>query len=389
MLRFNLFSAAVLSSLLAATPTLAHAQTGAARNQSVTALSARDPDGNAFDVRIENGKVVLLKINGDDVALDRARQTDTSVEVLGENGEVLHRFPVVISSTMAPAVPGTPTPPRAPIAPKAPKRATAAKSMIGVGFGAVDEALAHHLKVDPEKTTMVSSVLEGLPAQKAGIEKFDVIVGVNGKDTAAIDALRSAVATAEPGAKMKLSIRRGAETKEVEVETIAFDSARLESIDGTAWGGDTQDFADMNIAGDEDGQSTMFFIGPDGKRREMRVPSLRGLAVPSVPRLDPRQFEEMERSIRELIERMDGDMKGDMNGDMHGAVDEPAPGRAPDAARRPAKPSPDAAPGRAPQKRGAESSDERLRRMEERMEDLRRELEREREARRGQKPADA
>ena len=405
MLRPHLLSTVVLSGLLAATPALATLQDGGGRTRSTTSLASRNADGTAYEVRIENGVVVSLKIDGEDAPTDRARVTDTGVEVLGENGDVIHRFAVRMSGVAAPAeplpnarvqpalpggvqvqtfgqqdAPRPPKPPKAPRPPKAPKQAAvaAAKSMIGAGFGEVDEAVAHHLKVDAAKSTMITSVLGEMPAQKAGLEKFDVIVGVDGKEGATLDELRRVIASAEPGTKMKLSVRRGAETKEIEVETVAFDLKKLDGAVGFPHGED-EGFADMNIGGvlgyGED--TTMFFIGPDGKRREIRVPSMRGLPMPRFDRIDPQQFEGMEQAIQEMVERMLQDAGIDENGFVE--VRPEAGGEDEKPAQQDAKPA---------QKRGGDAAEERLRRMEERMEDLRRELERERAAR-GKKPADA
>ena len=398
-MHLNRLSTIVLSSLLAATPALAIPQDGAAQMRSTMSMNSRNADGTSFEVRVENGDVVSLRINGEDVPTERARVTDDGVEVLDEDGEVVHRFAVRMGGMMAPAapqpkgrarpeIPGgvqvqvfedneAPRAPRPPKPPKTPRQAAtaSAKSMIGAGFGEVDEAVAHHLKVDPSKATMITNVLGEMPAHKAGLEKFDVIVGVDGKEGAGIDELRSAIAKAEPGTTMKLSVRRGSETKEIEIETAAFDAKKLEGA-----GFPRQDaagaFADANVIGGEDGEATMFFIGPDGKRREIRVPSLRSIPMPNLDWVDPRQFEGMEEKVREMVERM----LQDAGIDEEGIVDvQPEAGGD-------GKPAPaDATP--AP-RRGADAAEERLRRMEERMEDLRRELERERAAR-GKKPADA
>lgn len=380
----NLFKTALVSSLLAATPALATPQDGGVQMRSTMSLASRNADGTSFEVRVEDGAVRSLKIDGRDVPTDRARVTDDGVEVLDDNGEVIHRFAVRMGGMIAPAVaePRVRVRPAVPGGvqvqafdgqemPRAPKQvATAsAKSMIGAGFGEVDEAVVHHLKVDPSKATMITSIVDGLPAQKAGLERFDVIVGVDGKAVAGMDALRRMIAGAEPGSKMKLSVRRGAETKEIEIETAAFDGDKLVGIDGIRWQGGAEDFLEMDVG--ENGGAMMFFIGPDGKRRELRVPSVRGLQMPQPDWLDPRQFEGMEQAIREMVERTLRDAGIDENGavdvrpEAGGGVEKPAP------------------------KRGVDSADERLRRMEERMEDLRRELERERAARGGQKPADA
>jgi hypothetical protein len=386
MMHLNRLSTIVLSSLLAATPALAIPQDGAVQMRSTMSLSSRDADGTSFEVRVDNGEVASLRINGEDVPADRARVTDGGVEVLDEKGAVIHRFAVRMGGMMAPAVqrPEVRARPEipggvqvqvfddkeAPRAPKPPKRAATAagKSMIGAGFGEVDEAVAHHLEVDPAKATMITSVLDEMPAKKAGLERFDVVVGIDGRQGAALDALRDAVAKAEPGTKMKLSVRRGGETKEIEIETVAFDAARLSDATDFPWRQDADWQVNVGVDGEDAGGTTMFFIGPDGKRREIRVPSFRGMPMPQLDRLDPREIEGMGDAIREMVEKMLG---GDGTGG-GGVVEGEVPAEVQPAPRK-----------------GADAAEERLRRMEERMEDLRRELERERAARSGKRPADA
>jgi hypothetical protein len=215
---------------------------------------------------------------------------------------------------------------------------------------------------------MITSVLDEMPAKKAGLERFDVVVGIDGRQGAALDALRDAVAKAEPGTKMKLSVRRGGETKEIEIETVAFDAARLSDATDFPWRQDADWQVNVGVDGEDAGGTTMFFIGPDGKRREIRVPSFRGMPMPQLDRLDPREIEGMGDAIREMVEKMLG---GDGTGG-GGVVEGEVPAEVQPAPRK-----------------GADAAEERLRRMEERMEDLRRELERERAARSGKRPADA
>jgi hypothetical protein len=256
--------------------------------------------------------------------------------------------------------------------------------MIGAGLGGVSEELAHHLGLEPAaaaKATMLTSVMKDLPAGVAGLERFDVIVAVNGSDDASPDALREALRNAEPGSKVTLGVRRGAETKTVECTVAAFDGAKLATMepiqvegfevgDFGVGGFDARDFLvpgmpmelDLEIEDlDEPGNGGAMglFIGPDGQRREFRVP------MPPAPRAraggDRAQAEAMERVLSELNRRMD--MLADR-------LD------APRMQREDAQPNERGEPrGRGP---GAENAEvnERLRRLEERLDAVMRELER-------------
>lgn len=346
--------------------------------KSETVVSTHAADGTRIEVRMENGNIASLRMNGKDVPTDRVRRVPDGFEILGDDGEVVQRLPVQVKVAGPMPRDGA----RAVVRPAQPVEAALPKSMIGVGFGQVDEALAHHLGIDAAKSTMVSGLVDGMPAQKAGIEKFDVIVGVDGKTDASLNEVRKAVASAEPGTKLAFTVRRGAETKQFEIETAAFDAAKLSAFDGSSfpWQAADGEDAEVELNG---GGSRMFFIGPDGKHREITIPGVSGL-MPEMPRFDSRDFDELRRTTRELLERMQQQMReqfgGNAEGDAQGDEIQPP---APPAQQQRAAP-------RGAQRRGPDAAEDRLRRMEERMEDLRREIEREREARRGERrPADA
>lgn len=372
MPRMNTLATTILSGFLAGTAAsgaLAAPQSGPTLETSATiTVQTESADGTSVEMTMADGKIVSLFVDDEEVPADRVRQNGNMVEVLDEAGKVVHEIPMLFgTSGLSMSIT-----PRVGIAPSV--AVASARSMIGVGFGEVDEALAHHLKIDPSEATMVTSILDQMPAHKAGLERYDVIVAINGKPGAPMDALRQAIANAAPGTKMKLSVRRGSETKDVEVETAAFDAAKIAAA-GLA--------GDAGLEDAEPGDNVMFFIGPDGKRREIRMPNFADIAVmPEMPDLsqfqgfDAQRLEEIESRVREMVDRLNkriDSMLGEKPGASVGEA-KPADPKPPQAKSAPAP--------------AADAGEDRLRRMEERMEELRRELEREREARK-QKPADA
>lgn len=359
--------------------------------RSSSTFMSRGADGTTFELRIENGEVAEARLNGEAVPPERVRQTPGGIEVLDERGAVIHRFAGNFGGIAAlgragggearveerrggRAIPGgveiqefrEETADDAG-EPRGPARVAVAgpSSMLGLGFGAVDEALAHHLGIaDRSKCTMITEVIEGLPAKTAGLARFDVITAINDGESAAVGELRDRIAKAAPGTRFALTVRRGGETKKIDVETIAFDPAKLGAL--------------ADRVEPEDGGTVLFFVGPDGKRREIRLPAmqgldLRGLEIPGFEqqggpdgaapgmfdpqRLDPmlrdfgRAMEDFKRQMEQWDQRLEQRFRG----------------------------SPD---GGAPRDRPAESPrEQRLREMEERLEQLQRELRREREAR--------
>ena len=383
MPRMNTITTTILSGLLsgaAASGALAAPQSGATLETSATiVMQTESADGTSIDMTVADGKIITLRVDGEEVPASRVRQRGNMVEVLDESGKVVQEIPMLFG-TSGLSMTVEPRTGRAGIAPSV--ALASAKSMIGVGFGEVDEALAHHLGIDASRATMVTSILDQMPAHKAGLEKFDVVVGIDGKNGAPMDALRRAIADAAPGTKVKLSIRRGGETKEVEVETAAFDAGKI-SAAGLA--------GDSGLESAEAGENVMYFVGPDGKRREIRMPSFGDIAImPDLPEFsqfqgfDAQRMEEIESRVREMVDRLNRRLDRMFSEEAESGEDS-VDGGAPAAPKQPEARQPEAKQAPAP---ATDAGEERLRRMEERMEELRRELEREREARK-KKPADA
>jgi len=101
------------------------------------------------------------------------------------------------------------------------------KVMMGVTLGRPDAATAHQLGIDPEKCTLIESVVKGLAADRAGVKQYDIIVSVNGDSDASQAKLREVLRSSEPGDVLKLKLRRGSEEQEVELKLDAYDAEAL------------------------------------------------------------------------------------------------------------------------------------------------------------------
>lgn len=62
-----------------------------------------------------------------------------------------------------------------------------------------------------------TDVLSSSPAEEAGIKAGDIITKIDGKDIESTDAVAETVAAHKPGDKLKFTVSRGKETKDVEV----------------------------------------------------------------------------------------------------------------------------------------------------------------------------
>ncbi|MEY4118241.1 MAG: hypothetical protein RLZZ116_1569 [Planctomycetota bacterium] len=386
-MRYTPVSLALPAALPAALIALALASCANAQEPPVARSESRQSfayqmsngDGSSVELRIENGEVVVAKIDGKSIPPDRVRKSGDGYEILGEDGKVLRR--IAAGAQIPPRADARPRvrvqrdaelgrsiePRRAPEPRRDAEPAAAPKSMIGVGLGSPDPALVHHLKIDRANATMVTNVVDGLPADAAGIEQFDVIVSVNGDRKASSENLRRVLREAEPGAKIALEVLRGSETRKVEVTAIEFDGEKLAFAEPLEVQGFPMEPGEVFAfeGGDADGGGMMFFIGPDGQRREMRMPVMPGM--PMMPNgFDPAQMEEFERAMDGFNRRMEEWSRRMEQRMRDGGPD----GRLEPNEQREMRPR---------------DNDERLRRMEERLDQIMRELERERAANRDRK----
>lgn len=68
-----------------------------------------------------------------------------------------------------------------------------------------------------KKGTLVTSIAENSPAEKAGIEPGDVIVGINDKEIDSFQGLKKELYKYKPGEKIKLKISRNGKEKEINI----------------------------------------------------------------------------------------------------------------------------------------------------------------------------
>ena len=79
---------------------------------------------------------------------------------------------------------------------------------IGVETGTPGRALATQLGVDADKTVVVTRVVGGSPADRAGLRRYDVIIQIDGDDNASGSRLRKAVREKAKGETLSLRILR-------------------------------------------------------------------------------------------------------------------------------------------------------------------------------------
>lgn len=93
------------------------------------------------------------------------------------------------------------------------------RGFIGINITEITPSLAKslHLK-ESVRGVIVSEVIDGEPAQKAGMQPYDVIVEIAGKAISDGRHLVAAISNAAPGEKLKLKVQRAGKEKEFTVE---------------------------------------------------------------------------------------------------------------------------------------------------------------------------
>jgi serine protease Do len=125
-----------------------------------------------------------------------------------------------------------------------------ARGWLGVSIQDLDAELAKGLALDIDRGVLIADVTEGSPADKAGVKRGDVIVGLDGAAMTESAKLRNRIAAAGPDSDVKLEIVRGKDKQTITVHlgeleqglasaeaaggSIAFAGASLGALDDTA-----------------------------------------------------------------------------------------------------------------------------------------------------------
>ncbi len=118
---------------------------------------------------------------------------------------------------------------------------------LGISGGSITSDLAEALELPVERGVLVDEVVEGGPADEAGVRGGDssatieganfkvggdIIVAVDGRRVSGMEEVISAIDEAAPGDEMKLTVRRGDETEEIVVTL----GVRPDSVEDTQSG---------------------------------------------------------------------------------------------------------------------------------------------------------
>ncbi len=241
--------------------TSATAQDAQAPKVSSSTTIMKSGDGQSYEIKLQDGKVVTFKLNGKSVDPDSYKvDTEGGFIVLkdGNNEPIIidiphfdmNEFPggfAVVPGVPAmpavPAVPGVVKVRPAPGAdnihwfdgPDAPDVPAAIawtgeeppKVMIGITHDEVSEDLRDEFGLKEGEGIYVLEVRKDLPADKAGIESGDVIIEVDGQRINKRDVLMDVMKKHEPGDKLVVIILRDGEKKKLKLELAPYNAERL------------------------------------------------------------------------------------------------------------------------------------------------------------------
>lgn len=91
------------------------------------------------------------------------------------------------------------------------------KPRMGVHLAEPGRALSEQLKIDRHETTVITDVVSGSPADRAGLQKYDVVTRIDGDTDADSSDLRRAIRSSNYGDTIILTIIREGQTIDVPV----------------------------------------------------------------------------------------------------------------------------------------------------------------------------
>jgi S1-C subfamily serine protease len=120
------------------------------------------------------------------------------------------------------------------------KKGTVSRGWLGVSIQPVTEELARSFGLKQAEGALVSEVMAGGPAAKAGIKQGDVITGFAGKTVRDVQQLQRIVADTPVGRKVEVEVFRAGKALKLSLMTGSQESAeamqpRPEDIEPAAW----------------------------------------------------------------------------------------------------------------------------------------------------------
>ncbi|MBI1899177.1 MAG: DegQ family serine endoprotease [Acidobacteria bacterium] len=91
------------------------------------------------------------------------------------------------------------------------------RGQLGITIQQVTSDIAASLGMKEVRGILVSDVLPGSPAERAGLKRGDVVLAVNGEKVEDTNSFRNRISSAGPGARVRITVRRGDREQEIQV----------------------------------------------------------------------------------------------------------------------------------------------------------------------------
>ena len=183
------------------------------------------------DIRVEQrGGKIKATINGKEVPADAVTVKGGTIEVRDADGKTVltEEWPEIDVKVRTlggtPALSGTRTLPGVTWM-QQPEELP--QVMLGITMESADEDTVEQLGLPEGDYAIISSVPEGLPAAKAGVQPRDIVVSVDGKTPASSDAIREVMSQKKPGDVLKVEVARKGNRVKMDIPLEAFDSNRF------------------------------------------------------------------------------------------------------------------------------------------------------------------
>ena len=183
-----------------------------------------------------------------------------------------------------------------------------ANVMLGVHLTDPGPALRKHLRLESGEGSMIRGLYKGLPADRAGLQQYDVIVAVDGEPIDNHGTILETLAEAEAGDEVTLSVVQNGRHKQFTVTLDAFDAAKMDPANLIGGGGSMFRFAFPNLefefAPVADFQFKRFLVDPD--KMDVFVPDVHfGRWRSDNRELDDDRLQHLNERMAELHEMID------------------------------------------------------------------------------------
>lgn len=201
-----------------------------------------EDEGNTLTVRRVNDDPIVVKLNGKVLKKDEYSFKDGVVTITTRGNTFELRMPTQLTAPDMPfaagrvrlAEPPVPVQLRGNavggwVQDRAPEAIQSQpKVMLGVVMGEPEATTVEHLGLDAKKAVLLERVVDGLPADKAGLQDKDIIIGFGEKaEPRSADEIRKILAKAEPGTVVKVKVIRKGHPKVMELKLEAFNAQAL------------------------------------------------------------------------------------------------------------------------------------------------------------------